>query len=47
MSHMMESLTNPTKKDQIEERMAKIKEDPSLKPILDEIESGGPSAMMK
>ncbi|KDO50178.1 hypothetical protein CISIN_1g018578mg [Citrus sinensis] len=32
---------------QIEERMAKIKEDPSLKPILDEIESGGPSAMMK
>lgn len=47
MSHMLESLTNPTKKDQIEERMAKIKEDPSLKPILDEIESGGPSAMMK
>ncbi|RVW48301.1 Ankyrin repeat domain-containing protein 2A [Vitis vinifera] len=29
-----------------EERMARIKEDPSLKPILDEIETGGPAAMM-
>lgn len=47
MSHMLESLANPSQKDQIEERMAKIKEDPSLKPILDEIESGGPAAMMK
>lgn len=47
MSNMLESLTNPSQKDQLEERMAKIKDDPSLKPILDEIESGGPAAMMK
>lgn len=47
MSTMLESLSNPSQKDQLEERMARIKEDPSLKPILEEIESGGPAAMMK
>lgn len=47
MSGMLENLTNPSHKEQLEERMARIKEDPSLKPILDEIESGGPAAMMK
>ncbi|XP_043807068.1 ankyrin repeat domain-containing protein 2B isoform X2 [Manihot esculenta] len=47
MSQMLEGLTNPSQKDQIEERMARIKEDPSLKPILEEIESGGPAAMMR
>lgn len=47
MSQMLESLTNPSQKDQIEERMARIKEDPSLKPILEEIENGGPAAMMR
>ncbi|MBA0698805.1 hypothetical protein Goari_000493 [Gossypium aridum] len=46
MSTMLDSLANPQQKDQIEERMARIKEDPSLKPILEEIESGGPAAMM-
>jgi len=47
MSQMLESLANPTQKNQLEERMARIKEDPSLKPILEEIESGGPAAMMR
>ena len=47
MTSMLESFTNPAQKEQLEERMARIKEDPSLKPILDEIESGGPAAMMK
>lgn len=47
MSGMLQSLTNPANKDQLEERMARVKEDPSLKPILDEIESGGPAAMMR
>lgn len=47
MSGMLESFTNPENKDQLEERMARIKEDPSLKPILEEIESGGPAAMMR
>ncbi|XVE49654.1 hypothetical protein DITRI_Ditri01bG0098900 [Diplodiscus trichospermus] len=47
MSSMLDSLTNPQHKDQIEERMSRIKEDPSLKHILEEIETGGPSTMMK
>ena len=47
MSSMLETFTNPAQKEQLEERMARIKEDPSLKPILDEIENGGPAAMMK
>ncbi|PWA94482.1 ankyrin repeat-containing domain-containing protein [Artemisia annua] len=47
MSQMLESLANPAQKDQLEERMAKIKEDPSLKHILEDIETGGPTAMMR
>ncbi|KAF1869778.1 hypothetical protein Lal_00017355 [Lupinus albus] len=47
MSAMLESFSNPSNKEQIEERMARIKEDPSLKHILEEIETGGPSAMMR
>ncbi len=47
MSNVLESFTNPSSKDQLEERMARIKEDPSLKPILEEIETGGPAAMMR
>ncbi|KAG0447454.1 hypothetical protein HPP92_028337 [Vanilla planifolia] len=43
MSSMLENLTNPAHKEQLEERMTKLREDPSLKPILDEIESGDPS----
>ncbi|KAG6651456.1 ankyrin repeat domain-containing protein 2B [Carya illinoinensis] len=47
MSNVLESFSNPTNKDQLEERMVRIKEDPSLKPILEEIENGGPAAMMR
>ncbi|MBA0687946.1 hypothetical protein Goari_005762, partial [Gossypium aridum] len=46
-SSMLESLSNPQQKDQIEERMTLIREDPSLKHILEEIETGGPAAMMR
>lgn len=47
MSSMVDNLTNPAHRKQLEDRMAQMKEDPSLKPILDEIEVGGPTAMMK
>ena len=47
MSGMLENLVNPASRDVLEERMAQIKEDPSLKPILEEIETGGPAAMMR
>ena len=47
MSAMLESFSNPSNKDQLEERMTRIKEDPSLKHILEEIETGGPAVMMR
>ncbi|KAJ8467468.1 hypothetical protein OPV22_030020 [Ensete ventricosum] len=47
MSSMLDNLSNPAQKEQMEERMARMKEDPSLKAMLEEIESGGPSTMMK
>ncbi|XP_068669011.1 ankyrin repeat domain-containing protein 2A-like [Aristolochia californica] len=47
MSGILESFSNPLQREQMEERMTKVKEDPSLKPILDEIEQGGPAAMMR
>lgn len=47
MSQVLEGFSNPVNKEQLEERMARVKEDPTLKPILDEIDSGGPTAMMR
>ncbi|KAJ7546148.1 hypothetical protein O6H91_08G026900 [Diphasiastrum complanatum] len=47
MSGMLQNLMNPAHKEQLEARMASVREDPTLKPILEEIESGGPAAMMK
>lgn len=47
MSSVLGGLTDPAHKEQLQARVARMKHDPSLKPILDEIESGGPAAMMK
>lgn len=47
MSNMLQNLANPAHKDQLELRMAQICDDPTLKTILGEIESGCPSAMSK
>ncbi|MCO5547725.1 hypothetical protein L7F22_001176 [Adiantum nelumboides] len=47
MAGMLENLTNPARKEQLESKMAEVRSDPTLKPILEEIEKGGPSAMMK
>ncbi len=47
MSGMLSNLTNPSHREQIEQQMAQVREDPTLKPVLEEIESGGPAAMMK
>lgn len=47
MSSMLQNFVSAPNKQQLEERIARIKEDPSLKPVLDEIENGGPAAMMK
>lgn len=47
MSSMLENLANPLRKEQMEQRMALMKEDPSIKHVLEEIETGGPAAMMR
>ncbi|XP_024016425.1 ankyrin repeat domain-containing protein 2B [Eutrema salsugineum] len=48
MSPFLEAFGNPAATEQFAERMAQMKEDPVLKPILAEIDaSGDPSAMMK
>ncbi|XP_047322365.1 ankyrin repeat domain-containing protein 2B-like isoform X2 [Impatiens glandulifera] len=47
MCRVFANLSNPNHKHQLEEQMARMKEDPSMKPILDEIEKGGPVAVMR
>ncbi|KAH7301755.1 hypothetical protein KP509_23G040800 [Ceratopteris richardii] len=47
MSSMLENLTNPARKEQLEAKMSELRNDPKLKPVLEEIEKGGPSSMMK
>ncbi|KAF8101080.1 hypothetical protein N665_0210s0015 [Sinapis alba] len=47
MSPFLDAFSNPETAEHFTERMARLKEDPELKPILDEIDAGGPSAMMK
>ncbi len=40
-------MQNPDQRQQVESKLAELKEDPELGPILAEIETGGPAAMMK
>ncbi|CAN8257793.1 unnamed protein product [Cochlearia groenlandica] len=47
MSPFLEAMGNNGGTEQFAERMAQMKEDPELKPILAEIETGGSDAMMK
>ena len=46
ISSMLESITNPSNKEQLEERIARIKEDTYLKHFFDDIEIGCPASMM-
>lgn len=47
VASMMQGISNPAQKEQLEARLAQVREDPDLKGVLDEIQTGGPSAMMK
>jgi hypothetical protein len=47
MSKAMQSFSDPGQKEKLEAQLAKVQEDPELKAVLDDIKSGGPSAMMR
>jgi len=47
MSSMLEIFANPSNERQLQERKANINEEPYFKQILDEIENGGPSVIMR
>lgn len=44
---MMKTMQDPAYRTKVEDAMKRMKEDPELKPMLDELESQGPMAMMK
>ena len=47
MASLMASMQSPDAASSIESRLAALKDDPELAPVLKEIETGGPTAMMK
>lgn len=47
MAGMMQSMQDPAYKSKVEDALKSLKEDPDLKPMLDELETAGPAAMMK
>lgn len=47
MMTMMQTMQDPQYREQMTSRVSALKEDPSLKPLLEELETGGPAAMMK
>ena len=47
MAKMMQSMQMPEYKSKVESAMKNLKEDPDLKPMLEQLEKDGPMAMMK
>lgn len=47
MAQMMQSMQDPSYKTKVEEALKSLKDDPQLKPMLEELETAGPMAMMK
>jgi len=47
MSEMMRTMQDPNYRTKVEQALKGLKDDPELKPILEELESKGPMAMMK
>jgi hypothetical protein len=47
MSGMIAQMQDPSYKTKIESAMKGLKDDPELKPILEELETSGPMGMMK
>ena len=44
---MLRNMHNPAYRDNIGEKMEELKKDPEIGNILEEIQTGGPAAMMK
>lgn len=47
MAQMMQSMQDPAYKAKVEGAMKGLKDDPELKPMLEQLEKDGPMAMMK
>ena len=47
MASVMSNMTNNNQRENMEEKLRALKDDPELAPIMQELEEGGPSAMMK
>lgn len=47
MQAMMSSMQSPEYKSKVEEAMKSLKDDPELGKVFEELEAGGPGAMMK
>jgi len=47
MAAMMKNMHDPNYRENLEDKLKDLKQDPELAPIMQEIEQGGPAAMMK
>ena len=47
MADVLQSMQNPAYQSNLEDKLASLKDDPELSGIIEEIEKGGPAAMMK
>lgn len=47
LANMVKSMQDTDTRDRMQAKMEELKEDPELKHVIEELESGGPSAMMK
>lgn len=47
MASMMQTMHDPTYRNKLESKLSAMKEDPELAKILEEMETGGPAAMMR
>jgi hypothetical protein len=47
MAGMAQSMQDPAYKGKVDAALAGLKDDPELKPMLEELEASGPMAMMK
>ena len=47
MTGMMQTMQNPMYRENMAQKLENVKQDPELKSVLEELEKGGPAAMMK